>query len=128
METTATGTTATVTLYQRLGGRPAIETIMNDVVANHLQNPLISSRFAKVDIDRVKKHAIDFFCMGSGGPEQYGGRDMRTTHTGMNISEQEFVAALDDILAALDKHRVGPLERQEVLAILYSMKGEIVRV
>lgn len=126
MDTTTTA--ATATLYQRLGGRPAIETLMNDVVANHLVNPIIAPRFARVDVERAKQHSIDFFCMGSGGPEQYSGRDMRTAHAGMNISEQEFVAALDDIMAALDKNNVGPTERQEILAILYSMKGDIVRV
>jgi hemoglobin len=53
---------------------------------------------------------------------------MRTAHAGMNISEQEFVAALDDILAALDKNGVGPGERQELLSVLYSMKADVVRV
>jgi hemoglobin len=127
METTAT----TLSLYQRLGGRAKIETIMTDVLANHLKNPVVAPRFAALDaerFERAKAHAIDFFCMGSGGPEVYTGRDMRTTHAGMNVSEQEFVAVLDDILAALDKNQVGAQERQEVLAILYSLKGDVVRV
>jgi hemoglobin len=127
METTAT----TLSLYQRLGGRAKIESIISDVMANHLLNPVISPRFANLDperFERAKAHAVDFFCMGSGGPEPYKGRDMRTAHAGMNISEQEFVAVLDDILAALDKNRVGPQERQEVLAILYSLKGDVIRL
>jgi hemoglobin len=128
METT---TTAVATLYQRLGGRPRIETIVNDVVANHLANPVIAPRFAALDAERLAKlkgHALDFFCMGSGGSEQYAGRDMRTAHKGMNINEQEFVAALDDILGALDKNGVAQQEKHEVLAILYSLKGDVVRV
>jgi len=124
-------TVAALSLYQRIGGRTKIEGIINDVMANHLRNPVVAPRFANLDperFERAKAHATDFFCVGSGGPESYKGRDMRTTHAGMNISEQEFVAVLDDILAALDKNLVGPQERQEVLAILYSLKAEVVRL
>lgn len=124
-------TTTTATLYQRLGGRPRIESIMNDVIARHLENPVLAPRFRNLGSERLEqaRHlGTDFFCMGTGGPEPYTGRDMRTAHTGLNISEQEFVAALDDILASLDKHGVGTQERQEILATLYSLKGEIVRL
>lgn len=99
------------------------------MIANHLANPIVGVRFRHVrDLEALKAHAVDFFCAGSGGTETYSGRDMRVAHAGMNISEQEFVATLDDILAALDKNGVGPQERQEVLAILYSLKDDIVRV
>jgi hemoglobin len=124
-------TTTTATLYERLGGRPGLESLLTDVIANHLANPIIAPRFANLDqerMERLSRHALDFFCMGCGGPEQYTGRDMRTAHAGMNISEQEFVAALDDILLALDKRGVGPQERQEVLATVYSLKSEVVRL
>lgn len=103
---------------------------MNDVITKHLANPVVAPRFAALDAERLeelKGHAIDFFCMGWGGPEQYAGRDMRTAHTGMNISGEEFVAVLDDILAALDENGVGQQERQEILATLYALKGEVVR-
>lgn len=53
---------------------------------------------------------------------------MLTAHRGMNISEEEFVAVLDDIMEALDAHNVGQREREELLMISYSLKPEIVRV
>lgn len=53
---------------------------------------------------------------------------MRETHKGMNVSEQEFIAVLDDILAALDKNNVGKQERDELLAICYSLKDEVVHL
>ncbi|MEK6224190.1 MAG: group 1 truncated hemoglobin [Thermodesulfobacteriales bacterium] len=67
-------------------------------------------------------------CSGTGGPQEYKGMSMRDTHRGMNISEAEFVAVLDDILEAMAKHGIGGREKAEVLAIAYSMKSEIVRV
>ena len=115
-------------LYDRLGRFDGISAIVNDVVDLHLVNPLIKTRFAKSDIAKLKETATLFFCAGAGGPEAYGGKDMVAAHRSMNISEQEFVATLDDTLAALDKNKVGAEERMEVLAILYSLKDQIVRV
>jgi len=117
------------TLYERLGGADAIGRIIDDAVDAHLSNPLVSPRYAHVkDLDHTKRMAFEFFCAGSGGPESYTGRDMVTTHSGMNISEQEFLAVIDDILGALDKNSVGEQERKDVLAVLYSLKDEIIRL
>jgi len=44
----------------------------------------------------------------------------------MNINDTEFVAVCDDVLKALDKHNVGKRERDEILCILYSLKGDVV--
>jgi hemoglobin len=115
-------------LYDRLGGYNGISAIVTDTVDRHLVNPLIKARFAKSDIAKLKTTATLFFCAGGGGPQAYTGKDMLLAHRSMNISEQEFVAALDDTLAALDKNGVGAEERMEVLAILYSLKDQIVRV
>ena len=53
---------------------------------------------------------------------------MLTTHRGMNISEQEFIAVVDDILKAMDKNQLGDDVKKDVLFILYSLKSEIIRV
>jgi hemoglobin len=116
-------------LYARLGGAAGISAIVEDVVANHLANPAIQTRFLAVkDVDHLKKMAREFFGAGSGGPDPYTGRDMLTTHRGMNVSEQEYIAVMDDILAALDKHGIDEATKKDVLAILYSLKGDIIRV
>jgi hemoglobin len=53
---------------------------------------------------------------------------MRAAHRGMNISEQEYVAVMDDIMSVLEKHQMDEVTKTDVLAILYSLKGEIVRM
>lgn len=53
---------------------------------------------------------------------------MLTAHKGMNISEQEFIAVVDDILGAMDKNGLNENIQSEVLSILYSLKEEIIRV
>jgi hemoglobin len=116
-------------LYERLGGARGISAIVEDVVARHLANPLVQTRFRNVeDLDHLKKMAVEFFAAGAGGPEKYTGKDMRAAHKGMNISEQEYLAVMDDIMEALDKHAIDEATKKDVLAILYSLKGEIIRV
>jgi len=117
-------------LYERLGGADGIARIVDDVVEAHMINPLIKARFIPLrdrpdHLAAAKKHLRDFLGMGSGGPETYSGRSMPDTHRGMNISAQEYMAAIDDILVALDKHRIDDQTRKDVLAIAYSLKGEI---
>jgi hemoglobin len=122
-------TQATNTLYDRLGRRDGITRITRELIKNHLANPLVSRRYAQIDdMDRVERNVIDFFCAGAGGPEIYRGKDMLATHRGMNVNEQEFVAVIDDAMAALETCDVDLPTRNEVLAILWSMKGEVVRV
>ena len=119
----------TASLYDRLGRFDGISRIVNDVVDAHLANPLVAPRFqAAKDMDRLRKMATEFFCAGCGGPEPYTGRDLLTTHKGMNINEQEYIAVMDDILGTLEKHDIDAGTRGEVAAILYSLKGEVIRV
>lgn len=119
---------STTTLYERLGGESNIRAIAADIYDNHSNNPVVQARFAKSDRSKMIALAAEFICMGTGGPQKYKGKDMRAAHQGMNISEQEYLAVVDDIMAALDKHQVGAGEKQEVLSIAYALKGEIIRV
>ena len=69
-----------------------------------------------------------FFIASSGGPNVYEGKDMVSAHRGMNIDGAEFVAALDDAMAALDKNGIGQREKEEVLFFLYGLKAEVVHL
>lgn len=125
------GGPAPSSLYVRLGGSRGIAAIVDDILALHLSNPVIKTRFAGASPERLatlKRITCEFFGMGSGGPEVYTGRDLITAHTGMNISEQELVAAIDDVVAALEKNGVGQTEKNEVVAILYSLKNQVLRL
>ncbi len=115
-------------LYERLGGTDGITAIANDLVDLHLSNPRIAPRYADSDVAAVKNAVATFFIAGTGGPSVYEGKDMLPAHRGMNIDDAEFVAVLDDAMAALDKNGIGQREKEEVLFILYGMKAEIVHV
>jgi hemoglobin len=120
-------------LYERLGGAKGIKNIVGDVVEAHMNHPVIKARFLPYRdqpeaLSTIKQNLCDFLGAGAGGPEQYSGRDMLEAHRGMNVSAQEYMAALDDILDALDKNKIDEQTRKDVLAIAYSLKDQIIHV
>ena len=117
------------TLYQRLGEAAGIASLVEDVMAAHLANPIVGPRFRNIkDLAHAKQMACEFFCAGAGGPQAYTGKDMLTAHKGMNISEQEYLAVMDDILGAMEQHKYDEETKKDVIGILYSLKGHIIRV
>jgi hemoglobin len=120
-----------ITLFDRLGGRNGISNIVDDTIKNHMNNPKINARFLPLkdkpkELAVIKQHTIDFFSAGSGGPATYKGKDMVTTHTGMNINPSEYMHVIDDIFEALDKNNIDEDTKKDVLAILWSLKGMII--
>jgi len=122
-------TTTTATLYTRLGEKPAIEAVIDKFLANVVADARINARFSHLDgagVAKLRGHLIDQVCNATGGPCQYTGKDMVTVHTGMNITEDEFNALVDDLVKALDELGVKEAEKTELLTALGGMKGDIV--
>ena len=113
-------------LYDRLGGEQVVRKIVNDVLDKNLRNPGIRKHFQDVDMNRLKQHVFDFFSMGTGGPHQYTGKDMRMAHENLGITVKDFDLANEDMIAALQENNVPQAEIDEVMNILNSMKGDVV--
>jgi len=117
------------TLYQRLGGREGIALVVGDFVANVAADTRVNARFKDLkpaDVEKLKSHIADQVCQAAGGPCAYLGRDMKTSHAGMKITEAEWSATVEDLVKALDKHKVPDKEKQELLGLLGPMKPDIV--
>lgn len=120
----------TKTLFERLGGTHGVTAIVDDVIEAHMNNPAISARFKPYQdqperLSKIRQHTIDFFSAGSGGSIEYKGRDMPTTHKGMNISAAEYMHVIDDIMGVLEQHNIDEESKKDVLAILWSLKQTI---
>lgn len=118
----------TASLYDRLGQKPAITAVVDEFVGNVAKDARINGRFATTDIPRLKGHLVDQVCMATGGPCTYTGRDMKTMHTGMRISNADFTALVEDLVAALTTFKVPETEQKELLGLLGPMKPDIVEV
>ncbi len=103
----------TKALVQRMGGAERIAEIIEDALDRHAVNPVLAQRLRGKDLPTLKQLGVQLFCSG----------DLRTVHAGVSISEQELAAAIDDVVAAMLGHGVGPREVDEVAAMLYSLRN-----
>ena len=117
---------AAASLYDRLGGKDAITAVVDELAASVGADSRINQRFAKANMKQFKANMVDLLCQGSGGPCKYKGDDMVTVHTGMKIKDDEFGAMAENVVKTLTKFNVPAKEQGEVMAMLGSMKGDIV--
>ena len=115
-------------LYDRLGGLDAIKAVIDEFVTRAGADARVNQKFARSDVDRAKLHLVEQVCFATGGPCQYTGRDMKTAHKNMKVTEGEFGALVEDLVGALDKFNVPAQEKNELLAILGPLKSQIVEV
>jgi len=113
-------------LYERLGGKDAITAVVDDFVANVAADNRINKFFAKTNIPNLKRNLVDQICQATGGPCTYTGRDMKTAHKGMGITDADFNALVEDLQKSLNKFKVPDKEQGELLSILGSLKPQIV--
>ena len=113
-------------LYERLGGKPAIEAVVDQFMANIANDDRINGFFIMTDGVRFKTMLVDQICQASGGPCTYQGKDMVTVHKGRGITEADFNATVEGLVSALNTLKVPAQEQQELLALLGPMRDDIV--
>lgn len=117
------------TLYERLGGYDAISAVVNDLLPR-LRGDTQLGRFwqhrAEDGLKRSKQLLIDFLCSSAGGPVYYIGRDMKTSHQGMRISEADWSVFLRHLHASVEVFKVPRAERDELVALVQSTKKDMV--
>ncbi len=121
--------TATKSLYERLGGYDAICAATDDLLGRLQSDPQLKDYWKGSSNDNRRKArqlVVDFMVEAAGGPAFYTGRDMKISHAGMGISENDWGVFMRHAGATLDHFGVPAREREEVLAFFTSLKGEIV--
>jgi hemoglobin len=113
-------------LYDRLGGKPAIEAVVDDFLGRVAADERINAGFAGAHVPRLRQRLIELFCAGTGGGCTYTGRDMKTVHAGMKVTSAQFDALAGHLVATLEKFKVPQKEKGELLAIVGPMKKDIV--
>jgi hemoglobin len=116
-------------LYKRLGGYDAIAAVTDDFIGRLATDKSLQRFFAghsKDSLGRIRQLVVDQLCAATGGPCVYIGRDMKTSHQGMGISEADWNTAANHLVATLDKFKVPEREKNEVLGAVSSFKKDIV--
>jgi truncated hemoglobin YjbI len=134
-----------LTLYERLGGEKGLNAIVNDFVPRAIADPRVNWERKGVtqggvsihrnksvtwdanagNVDKLKKHMVEFLSVATGGPAQYGGKEMKDAHAGLHITNAEFDASVGDLKATLDKLQVPNPEQKELLAIIESARPQV---
>ena len=117
---------AVKSLYDRLGGKDAITAVVKEFLGNVVADKRINAFFKNADAAKLQGLLVDQVCEATGGPCKYKGKDMKTAHKGMKVSEADFTAMVEDLVKALDKFKVPKKEKDELLGALGGMKGDIV--
>ena len=117
------------TLYERLGGYDAISAVVNNLLPR-LMSDLKLARFwqnrGEDGLNREKQLLIDFLCSSAGGPLLYTGRDNKTSHRGMGVSESDWAKFMLHVNATLDHFKLPKQERSDVIGFIESTKADIV--
>jgi truncated hemoglobin YjbI len=119
------------TLFTNLGGLTAISAVVDEflgiVVADNRINKFFAQTVASPQrVAALRQNLIDQVCAGAGGPCTYQGRDMKTAHRSMQITDVEFDALVEDLVKALDKFNVPLPEKAALLGVLAPMRADIV--
>ncbi len=120
---------AGTSLYARLGGYDALAAVTDDFVGRLASDRQLGKFFvghSTNSLNRIRQLVVDQLCQATGGPCVYIGRDMKTAHKGLGISESDWQVTVRHLTATFDKFKVPERERTEVLALLTSLKGDIV--
>src|SRR5262245_31910729 len=117
-------------LYERLGKEAAIVQVVDDFVANVVADPDIKEKhkkhFMEGDVPGLKKKLVDQIGEATGGPQKYAGKNMKDAHKGLEITNKDFDALVNDLVKALDKNKVAKEDKDELLKMLGPMRKDVV--
>ena len=115
-------------LYDRLGGVEAITAVARAFDDRAGKDDRINQKFARTNLERLTKEFVDQLCQDTGEPCTYTGLSMKKAHTNMGVTNGEFDAFIEDLVAVLDDFKVGKAEQGELLDLLRPMRADIVQV
>lgn len=113
-------------MYRAFHERAGIERITADLVELNAADPRISDIFRNQDLPHIKAMLADQFCFILGGPCQYRGKDMRTTHRDMGVRVADFNALVENLQKAMDKEGVDYHAQNRLLAKLAAQERMVV--
>ena len=119
-------------LYERLGGLKGISLVVDDfidrLVANKTlnKNPAIDAGLKSAPAPYLKVQVAQLVCEVAGGPCKYAGKDMKSSHAHLNISEKEWDVMAGEFKKSLNKFKVPAAQQNELFEIVGKTKPDIV--
>ncbi|HEY9617396.1 MAG TPA: group 1 truncated hemoglobin [Microcoleaceae cyanobacterium] len=109
------------TLYEKLGGKSAVEAAVDRFYERVLNDDRIKHFFEHVDMDKQREHQKAFLTYAFGGAAHYDGKTMRAAHThvvkDMGLNSDHFDAVAENLVATLKELGVSDELIAEVTAV-----------
>ncbi len=118
-------------LYERLGGYDAISAVVDDFATKLFDDPVVGKRFFGMGDDTregFRQKNKNLVCRVTGGPCQVISRPADVVHGGLGIKASEFNIVVQHLVDTLDKFKVPDKEKMELLAIIGTLRPDIVEV
>lgn len=123
---TSTGPVRDDSLYMELGGSVGIAGIVDGMLRAIAGDDRIAAAFARSNLARLRRLLEEQFCEVSGGPCDYSGFSMLESHRGMTVTDIEFNAVVECLIAAMEDAAVPVGTQNRLLAQLAPLHGDIV--
>lgn len=115
-----------MTLYERLGGEPAIAVAVEKFYREVLADPMLEPFFRDVEMPRLKQHQFAFLSQTLGGPRNYSGATMAKAHAKLRIEQRHFNAVANHLIKTLRNLGVSEELIAEVAAAVTPLSTQIV--
>jgi hemoglobin len=112
-------------LYQKLGGRAALDAVVDAFYVKVLADERIKHYFADVDMGKQGRRQKAFLAAAFGGPVPWTGKDLRKAHAGLKLSEADFNAVAENLVKTLQDFKVKQELIDQVVAIALSVKKDV---
>ena len=120
------GYTVAQTMYEKIGGRPAIESVVVNLYERVLDDETLVEFFADTDIDRQRRHLVAFVAMALGGPQEYKAKMMQEAHAGHAIEESHFSSFVGHLSDSLTWAGVDEADVDTIIGVVAELNDQIV--
>ena len=127
-QNTAAPAMANDQLYQTFGGKTGLVKLMDDFMQRLVADPRTGPHFKPVDQKHVKEQLVDQFCVLIGGPCEYKGADMKSSHTNLDITKSDFNALVEVLQLSMDAQGIAFSQQNKLLAKLAPMHRDVITV
>jgi len=113
-------------LYGEIGGREAVEAVVDEFYDRVLDDPELEPYFEDTDMDALFAHQVQFVSAVAGGPVDYEGADMQAAHEGMGITEAAFGRVATHLDGALRANGVRDGAVEAIIGEVAALEDDVV--
>ena len=113
-------------LYKAFGEKAGLVALMDDFMVRLLADERTGPHFKPANQQRVKEQLVEQLCALGGGPCEYKGADMKSSHANLEIKKSDFHALVEVLQNSMDAKGIAPRKQNEMLALLAPMNRDII--